>query len=363
MLQPYLDSINSAVLWFPLAAALFTLPFLIVQFRRHGYINKWRGFVLYLFLLYLMCAYFLVLLPFPDSVHNESPGGSTVQPIPFRFVSDILRESAVVPGQPLTYIRIFTEFAFLQVAFNVLLTIPFGLFVRYYFRASALLCLLASFLLSAFFEITQLTGVFGIFDYPYRFFDVDDLIANTAGGMLGVLAAEWVSRRLPNMERLDDGVDLLGKRVSYSRRMLAFFIDYFIWNIPLNMLTGEREPPGLFAYWLVTGAYFILLPLWTKGFTPGKWLVRIRIVGSAGDTPSLRELAMRQGLLYGALGSLQLLPASAGSGIAAGVLALVVLILNAGFAIHLFLCVFKPGRPLFYEKLSGTKQRIADKKN
>ncbi|GIP56679.1 hypothetical protein J15TS10_04930 [Paenibacillus woosongensis] len=56
MLQSYLFPIKYAFLAFPFAAFLFTLPFLIVQYRKHGYINKFRGVIKYLFLLYLMNA-------------------------------------------------------------------------------------------------------------------------------------------------------------------------------------------------------------------------------------------------------------------------------------------------------------------
>ena len=42
---------------------------LIVQYRKYGYFNKFRGFLLYLFLLYMMNAVYLVLLPFA-SRHN-----------------------------------------------------------------------------------------------------------------------------------------------------------------------------------------------------------------------------------------------------------------------------------------------------
>ncbi|GJM76253.1 hypothetical protein HMSSN036_84690 [Paenibacillus macerans] len=54
----------------------------------------------------------------------------------------------------------------MQVAFNVLLTVPFGMIMRYYFRFGPIRCLLLSFLLSLFFEVTQLTGIFGILTTP-----------------------------------------------------------------------------------------------------------------------------------------------------------------------------------------------------
>jgi glycopeptide antibiotics resistance protein len=42
-----------------------------------------------------------------------------------------------------------------------------------------------SFLLSLFYETSQLTALFGIYPGPYRFADVEDLICNTLGGAAG----------------------------------------------------------------------------------------------------------------------------------------------------------------------------------
>jgi len=108
------------------------VPFLVVQYRRHGYIHLYRALILYLLLLYLMNAAFLVLLPLPSSTHNEPPASETYfQWIPFHFLSDIVRETAVQADRPSTYVHLLKERAFLQTAFNVALTVPFGLFLRY----------------------------------------------------------------------------------------------------------------------------------------------------------------------------------------------------------------------------------------
>lgn len=48
-------------------------------------------------------------------------------------------------------------------------------------------------------ETTQLTGFWGYFPCAYRIFDVDDLMTNTTGALLGAtLAAIWIAvRRRP----------------------------------------------------------------------------------------------------------------------------------------------------------------------
>ena len=84
--QSYLFPISYAFMTFPVAALLFTLPFLIVQYRKHGYIHKLRALILYLLLLYLMNAFYLVVLPMPDSRHNIQPSIHMIQYVPLEFM-------------------------------------------------------------------------------------------------------------------------------------------------------------------------------------------------------------------------------------------------------------------------------------
>ncbi|MFH0070803.1 VanZ family protein, partial [Peribacillus sp. NPDC056705] len=141
MLDAYLFPISYAFMTFPIAALLCAVPFLVVQYRRHGYFNKFRGFLLYLFLLYLMNAVFLVLLPLPATRHNAPMDvNSVMQWVPFQFVMDIWKETRVVLSEPSTYMLLFKERAFLQVAFNILLVVPFGMFLRYYLQVTWRTC-------------------------------------------------------------------------------------------------------------------------------------------------------------------------------------------------------------------------------
>ncbi|REE67596.1 glycopeptide antibiotics resistance protein [Paenibacillus taihuensis] len=360
MLTFYLFPISYAFLSFPIAALLFTLPFLLVQYRRHGYVNKYRAMLLYLFLLYFMNAFYLILLPFPSSVHNEPPTtGSYVQWIPFHFVLDIMKETGVDWGHPSTYLRLVQERAVLQVVFNVLLTVPFGMFLRYYFRTGWLKCLLLTLGLSLFFEVTQVTGIYGIFDYPYRLMDIDDVMTNTVGGMLGFVAAEWLSLRLPRIDKLDANIDLASKRVSYTRRMLAFMLDWFVLNPVIAVLAILKVPVP---YIIAVVSYFIVIPYLSNGQTFGKWFVRIRVRGAASRL-GIRELLIRYGLLYGIVGGVNALMISigahrGGSSIAILPLLLIVFAVNAIFGIHLIMCLFNRKRQLFYERRSGTDHAI-----
>ncbi|MEC2345227.1 MULTISPECIES: VanZ family protein [Paenibacillus] len=383
MFKSYLYPVTFAFGVFPIAALLFTLPFLVVQYRRHGYVNKVRALVLYLFLLYLMNAIFLVMLPLPTSRHNLPLSGGALQLIPFHFIHDIMKETSIVPGEPSTYWRLLQERAVWQVLLNVALTVPFGMMLRYYFRSGPIASLILSFLLSLFIEVTQLTGIYGIYDHPYRVFDVDDLMTNTLGGMLGFLLAEWLSRYLPRIEHLDRGVDLTTKRVSYTRRGLALMFDYIV----LGMLMTVIHEIGIKqAYFVSTGIYFMLIPYLTGGRTPGKWLVRIQLIGLPADQgerkPSgrvaaavynflsasrerqpagLLPLVVRYGLLYwGVFGLNRLLvfPDNYAPSLFRILLAIIILVANVAFAIHVAKHFFRREPLLFYEQISRTGHAI-----
>ncbi|MGG6311317.1 VanZ family protein [Paenibacillus macerans] len=382
MIETYLFPITYAFGAFPFAALFFTMPFLVVQYRRHGYVNKVRALVLYLFLLYLMNAVFLVMLPLPHSRHNPPLGDGALQLIPFNFIQDILKETSIVQGEPSTYWRLLKERAFLQVAFNVVLTIPFGMLLRYYFRTGPVRSLILSFLLSLFFEVTQLTGIYGLYDNPYRVFDIDDLMTNTLGGMIGFLIALWLSRFMPRIEQLDQGVDLATKRVTYTRRGLALFFDSIVWAALMTIIY-RLGVPG--AYFVSTGLYFMLLAYVTGGRTLGKWLVRIQLTGipadesglkargslaagghrllsrSEGERIGLVSLVIRYGLLYWlvfGLNRLLAFPPDAMPSLLRVFLGLSVMAMNLWFFIHVAKRFFQKEPMLFYEKISRTRHVI-----
>ncbi|WNS45627.1 VanZ family protein [Paenibacillus sp. MMS20-IR301] len=360
MFKTYLFPISYAFMSFPFAALLFTLPFLIVQYRRYGYINKTRALVLYLLLLYLLNAFFLVLLPMPDSRHNAPPSGSVIQPVPLQFIQDILRNTQLTRDDPASYFTVLSQTDFLLAAFNVLLTVPFGLFLGYYFRTRWVVCILLSFVLSLLFEITQVTGIYGFFDHPYRVFDIDDLITNTFGGIVGFRIALWISGLLPRIEQLDSQEDLSAKKVTYTRRGIACLLDAVLWIsavLLLNLFSLKVS------FWAVSTAYFLLVPLLARGRTFGKWIVRIRITAADGGPPKLWRLWVRYGLLYGVLGGinfimldtafvLKLGPAWSTAIHSAAAAADLV------FAIHFVLRLFRRGKPLFYEQWSRTRTAI-----
>ncbi|MEK4852558.1 VanZ family protein [Paenibacillus sp. FSL H7-0756] len=361
MFQTYLFPISYAFMAFPVAALFFTLPFLIVQYRRHGYINKIRAMVLYLLLLYLLNAFFLVLLPLPDSRHNAAPSGSMIQLVPLQFIQDILHNTPITRSDPSSYLNVLTGADFLLAAFNVLLTVPFGMFLGYYFRTRWVACIILSFALSLLFEITQITGIYGFFDHPYRIFDVDDMITNTLGGIAGFKISLWISGLLPRIEKLDSQEDLSAKRVTYTRRAVAFLLDSILLltvTVILNLLSLS------ISLWAVSMVYFLSIPLFTGGRTFGKWVVRIRLRSEDGGPARPWRVWARYGLLYGVLGGMNALPPDSAIFLSIGtaltaVVKLFILAVDVAFFIHLVLRLIKRDRPLIYEELSRTRNVIS----
>lgn len=356
-MQSYLFPIKIALITFPIIAFIFTFPFAIYQYKKHGYINKFRIFILYSFLLYLIVAYYLVILPLPktrDVKSLQSADTEYYNLIPFRFIYNILKESNVVWNSPSTYKYIFTERAFLQAAFNGILLTPLGIYLRYYFKKDLKRTLLITFLVSLFFEVTQITALYGIYNAPYRIFDIDDLFLNTLGGYIGYLITPMFTFFLPNTNDIDNNVDFESMRVSYFRRFLAYIIDMFIITL---ILRGKED---IFIQAIVYFIYFILMVYFTNGKTIGKWLTATKVKGKENRL-KFKEVLLRYGILYfGIFGFNKILSTvstmNKGTDIGYVIIIITIMqfIINIIIAVHAGLCVLKKDR-FFYEKLSNTR--------
>lgn len=221
-MDSYLIAIRQALVLFPVLALFFTVPYVGYNYHKYGSILSLRILIVYSFMLYLLCVYCLVILPLPSPGEAAAlRGHRAMQLIPFAFVGDIAEQSHVVWNQPGSWLTLVNNRAFLTTLFNLFMTLPFGMYQRYYFRCGWRKTLLLSFLLSLFFELTQLSGLYFIYPGAYRTFDVDDLIVNTAGSLLGYRLAHFVMRFLPSREEMDQRSFSRGRRVSALRRVMA----------------------------------------------------------------------------------------------------------------------------------------------
>ncbi|MBK1784707.1 VanZ family protein [Prauserella cavernicola] len=134
--------------------------------------------------LYACLAVAVVLLPLPGP--NTPALEQTVQLVPFQWVADIGTELAKYdqPGSA----ALFTQ-TFQQVAMNVLLFVPLGIFAKVLWNQRASRAVLWGFGASLLIELTQITANFGTAPMVYRIFDIDDLMTNTSGALLGWVAA------------------------------------------------------------------------------------------------------------------------------------------------------------------------------
>ena len=226
-MSSYLNNVWVATLLFPFIAAALSLPYAIYQYRRFGSISAWKTFLVFSFIFYLLCAYFMVILPLPADRSACYPSAATPQLNPF-YALEIMwpaleRLSLTSPASWWAFLRNPSVYTTL---FNVLLTLPLGVYVRYLFERPWWQALLAGFALSLFFEVSQVTGLFGIYAHPYRLFDVDDLITNTLGALMGSVVALPLCRFLPHMDDVEErAIERGAAHTSFSRRLVAFAVD------------------------------------------------------------------------------------------------------------------------------------------
>lgn len=277
----YKLSISYAIALFPLIAFIFTIPFLIYQYRKFGAIPILKSACFYSFVLYLLCSYFLVILPLPSIKKVATMTGPTMQLTPFQFIRDIIVTNTFDINNITDVIKIFKNSTIYTVIFNIVLTIPFGVYIRYIFKKNWFQTLFCTFFLSLFFEITQLTGLYGIYPRPYRLFDVDDLLVNSLGGLIGYFACPILTFYMPTIDELDKKGYIKGTKVTLVRRFMAFCIDILfiiVFGMLMQVFLYNTE---LYKYSLliVLTTYYIIAPAMLSGQTLGKKIIKVKISG------------------------------------------------------------------------------------
>lgn len=173
------------MLWsWPFVAFLLTLPLLLVQYIKYHRLPVRRVFLNYLFMLYAIGLFFaFTLFPLPDFAEFcKNQTHHFVEYIPFHSISDIVKDG---------------KSAIFQVLMNVAFFLPYGVFLRNLYGKklkSAFVIFICSSLLI---ETMQLTHIFGLLPCQYRIFDVDDVLANVSGGLIGFAFGKF----LPDFSR------------------------------------------------------------------------------------------------------------------------------------------------------------------
>ncbi|WP_192348240.1 VanZ family protein [Algoriphagus sp. Y33] len=291
----YFEAIRTSIIYFPLVALLSIVPFAYFQYRKMGYVQFNRSLVFYIFAFYGMTAFFLTVLPLPeitDGFCDRRIGKVVPSFFPFRFVKDTFRE---VQGN-ISLFSIVKSHTLMVTVFNVLLLMPLGFFLKYLFQIkSAVIATLIGLLTSLFFEITQLTALYGLYPCRYRHFEVDDLITNTFGCFIGFVIARY-SNLLPNVS----SKPLLNRtEVTLTQRFLAIFLDslvvilftsYIIEGLSQNIWLLSLMKVALIFF------YFIFVSKATNGQTFGKKLLGIQIIRMDGLKLTYKDLIARYGI-------------------------------------------------------------------
>ncbi len=257
------ESFAAAVALWPLASLLLTLPILAYLYHRDGRLRAASAVSAYLAVLYVLGLGCFTLYPLPDG--TSGPGityGIEPRFNPLGFLDDLAKDG--VRALP-------------DMVANVAFFVPLGFIAGRLLRWRFAMTLAAGFGTSLLIETAQLTGLFGLYPYAYRMFDVLDLFCNTAGAAVGWGAAVLAGRLLPPGELAREG--RVTDRPGFVRRAVAFWIDLFVMGVVLVVLLAV--------------ASVVLHAAGDSSWTDGSWWERavaaVVFVAFEGVVPWLRQ--------------------------------------------------------------------------
>ena len=281
----YSTSILTAIIVLLFIGFFTAVPWAIHSYRKYGFLSFWTSFVMFSFIFYALSAYFLVILPLPevrDTCAIQSLDTQHYQLIPFYFIYEILQGSYIVWSDPSTYINFVRHSSFLPAFLNLLILLPLGVYMKY-FRGKTMTVkrmFIVGFSVSLFFETTQITGLYGIYTCPYRLFNVDDLILNTLGSVIGFLIAPIILALLPSQEQVLEKSNRVFKEgvVRPLPQLLAILVDYIVVRLIVStFFNGDDPVVNLLSMTLGLFVLQFLVPLITKGSTLGTKILRFRM--------------------------------------------------------------------------------------
>ncbi len=316
-LSAYSFPIVTAIMFFPSIVCLTAIPFLIWNYRKYNGLSAMRATVIFSFVFYMMCAFFLTLLPLPTIQEVLKR-----KPVPFNNhlfnnIIYVMKNAGFAAGDVGTWFRAsnwkaaVTSPMLFQIIANIVMQVPLGFYLRYYFRVNWKKALGVGFLVSLFYEMTQLSGVWGIYPYAFRCPDVDDLMNNTLGCMIGFWMAPILMRHLPSVDDMDRIAAKRGEKLGIIRAFTAFSVDWIVCNVismGINYVAYHYFERYIFSdllqvesvKLLLLAIYFLWLPKHWNKQTIGNALVKVKIVSDAEDHDEVttKELLNRNVILY-----------------------------------------------------------------
>lgn len=206
------------------AFVFLLLPILVWQSRRYGTVKIRRILGAGAVAVYGAALAAYTLLPAAPITGNMAAwctayGYDGVNLNVAQFIDDLR-----VGTQGMTLTTALTSAVVLQLVLNVVLFVPWGVLTRGYLGWSRWASIGSAFACSLLIETTQATGAFGLIPCSYRYGDVDDLLTNTLGGVIGVLLAPVVLRWMPQGRELARSRGL-PRPVTITRRLFGMGID------------------------------------------------------------------------------------------------------------------------------------------
>lgn len=307
-----------------LAAVLLFVPFVAREHRRRGELRPGSLLLFLAALLYSLALVAYVLVPLPPLGPGFCAEFGDLQPQwrPLAGFDGVQR-----PQSWVELTGLLADPAVQQFGFNVLLFVPLGVFARHLARLSVPWSVLGGLAASLAIEVTQVTGIWFLYPCPYRQFDVDDLIANTAGALVGALAAPLL-RWLPGQGAAADAG--APRPVTAARRLLGMACDLLVLlaaglivghGVDLVLRAGGVPLAGGAQVWVESAALWglpalVLLVVSARGMSPGQRAVLLRPAERPGaGAVLLRWLSGVGGLAIGEA-VINVLAPSAGAGFA-----------------------------------------------
>lgn len=230
-----------ALIAWPIFSAILTLPILALMYHRYHRVRMLAALGAYVSVLYMLGLVAFTMYPMPDdpqmycATHHLRPQLNV-----FRFISDLQMGGL---------------YGLLQLLMNIALFVPFGFMVTRWWRWRWWAVIPAGFLVSMTIEFTQLTGFWGIYPCAYRQFDVNDMMTNTIGTIIGYGIAQAFTALVPVQEVDEDHINthpgLVHRAVSYAIDWLLMLLVSYPLALTIILLFhrwARPLPDGSFAF-------------------------------------------------------------------------------------------------------------------
>lgn len=284
MIVSYWETARTGFLAFVGTGLLVLVPLVSLHYYRFGRVEPRRAFVLYGLLLYGLVALALIFLPFPSS--QVCQGEQMLSTVPFQWWTDMNNNLAANGRSGIA--AMVTSQAFLQQLFNVALFVPLGVVLRKAYGKGAFAVVAIGLGLSLAVEVVQYTGNLGYYPCPYRIADVDDLVSNTFGALLGWMVAP-AALVVPRVPAPDDSTAPAGT-VTVPRRLLGLVAELVL-VIVIAKLVLHSDPRWAVCVLVV---FRVVVPAVAEGNTVGGVLLRYRIRAEDGSRANPAQLALRE---------------------------------------------------------------------